>query len=70
MAARGVSVPMTEDKETKNTIRFIEDADGDKEPLVGILYVPKATISELSKGAHLPTGEPVHIRVTVEVVYP
>jgi len=70
MAVRGVTVPMTEDKETKNTVRFIEDANGDKEPLVGILYVPKATINELSKNAALPKGEPIHIRVTVEVVYP
>lgn len=70
MAARGVSFSMTEDKETKNTIRFAEDLDEGSEPLVGVLYVPKTTINELAKGAHLPTGQPIHIRVTVEVVYP
>ena len=70
MAVRGVSVPMTEDKETKNTVRFIEDVDEGKAALVGILYVPKETIKELADGAMVtPRDAPLHIRVTVEVVH-
>jgi hypothetical protein len=68
---RGVSVEMTEEKETKNTVRFAELFDGEADTaVIGTLYVPKHTLNELAKGAALPKGQPLHLRVTIEVVYP
>ena len=35
------------DKETKNTIRFAEVTQGEEEPKVGMIYVPKGTLAEI-----------------------
>ncbi len=44
------------DKETKNTVRYAEEAEG-RRPVVGTVYVDKY---------ELPTPFPKRIRVTVE----
>lgn len=71
MQARGVSVLMTEEKETKNKLRFVEQVEDGEEPVLELVYVPKATIQELTRGVMLtPRDAPIKIRVTVEVLYP
>lgn len=39
-----MTVYFTKEKETKNTIRFKENAE---EPVIGTLYVPKQTLAEI-----------------------
>ena len=46
------------DKETKNTVRYAEEAEG-RRPVVGTVYVDKY---------ELPKPFPKRIRVTIEVV--
>ena len=46
------------DKETRNTIRYAEEAEGQR-PVVGMLYVQKA---------ELPEPSPKRVRVTIEVL--
>ena len=38
---QSVSVTLTQDKVTKNTVRFVEAGDS---PLIGTLYVPQSTL--------------------------
>ena len=45
-------------KETRNTIRYAEEAEGQR-PVVGMLYVQKE---------ELPARHPKQIRVTIEVL--
>lgn len=44
-------------KTTKNTVQYMEVAEGDKAQVIGTLYVQKAALE----------GEPSEITVTVEV---
>ncbi len=55
-----VTVTMTQDKVTKNAVRFKEDHASDTEPdRIGQLYLQKH---------NFPNGAPTQIRVTVEAV--
>lgn len=42
-----LSVTFAPDKETKGTWRFAEVVEGDNEPKIGTLYVPKDTLATL-----------------------
>ncbi|MYA43721.1 MAG: hypothetical protein F4Z31_18500 [Gemmatimonadetes bacterium] len=46
------------DKETKNTVRYAEETEGQR-PVVGMLYVQKG---------ELPEPHPKRIRVTIETL--
>lgn len=48
----------TIDKDTRNTIRYAEEAEGQR-PVVGMLYVQKA---------ELPEPSPKRVRVTIQVL--
>ena len=39
-----MTILMREEKQTKNTVRFAEEAEA---PKIGTLYVPKATLQEI-----------------------
>ena len=39
-----MTILMREEKQTKNTVRFAEEAEA---PKIGTLYVPKATLREI-----------------------
>lgn len=45
----------TKEKETKNTIRFIENTEGQSETVLGTVYVPKSSLKEIgwSEGKNL-----------------
>lgn len=48
--AKSASVTLDFDRETKNTRRFVEnDAQGQpvEEPVIGTIYVPKATLDKI-----------------------
>lgn len=49
-------VDFTREKETKNTVRFQEDAVGGRSPIIGSLYVQKWAV-----------GDARSLRVTLEV---
>lgn len=54
-----LTVLLTRDKETKNTIRFQEEANEEGlPPVIGTLYVQKFAVKRL--------GDPQAIKVTVE----
>ena len=36
------------ERETKNTVRFVEVTEADTEPKLGIIYIPKNTLKELN----------------------
>jgi len=42
-----ITVIMITDKETPNTIRFKEVTEKGKAPIIGQIYIPKATLEEL-----------------------
>jgi hypothetical protein len=58
MAAQGLTVKMTVDKETPGTLRFKEDTAPGETAVIGTLYVPKASLKKI--------GVPQKILVTVE----
>ena len=45
----------TKEKETKNTIRFTENTEGQSETVLGTVYVPKSSLKEIgwSEGKNL-----------------
>lgn len=45
--ASSIEVTFSKEKETKNTIRFQEDVEGDASPIVGTLYVKKSKLDEM-----------------------
>jgi hypothetical protein len=49
-----VTIELEREKETKRTIRFKETGDGDR---LGMIYVPKATMSAL--------GDPTILAITL-----
>ncbi len=51
-----MQVVLEREKETKNTVRFREP-DGDGEQQLGIIYVPKSTVSAL--------GDPALLQITL-----
>ena len=58
-----MQINLTLERETKNTVRFAEDdngqpADHPGSPIVGTLYLQKA--------AHAKLGSPIRITVTIE----
>jgi len=55
-AKSGISIKFKQDKETKNTIRFAEQVEGDNEPVIGTLYLKKEQALEL--------GESIEVKVT------
>jgi hypothetical protein len=56
MAKKTKTVSFTKEKDTKNTVRFTEDAIQGEPPIVGTLYVQKWFVGDASK-----------LKVTVEV---
>lgn len=43
-----VTVTMSEEKQTKNTVRFAEKLESEYDaPVIGTLYVPKATLKQI-----------------------
>ena len=43
-----VTVTLSEEKQTKNTVRFTEKLESEYDvPVIGTLYVPKATLAKL-----------------------
>ena len=59
-SAQTTVVTMTQDKVTKNAVRYKEDHESDTEAdKIGQLYVQKATF---------PNGAPKQVRVTVETL--
>jgi len=49
MAKKTKTVSFTKEKDTKNTVRFIEDAVQGEPPIVGTLYVQKWFVGDASK---------------------
>jgi hypothetical protein len=56
MAQKQKTVGFTKEKDTKNTVRFSEDAVQGEPPIIGTLYVQKWFVGDASK-----------LKVTVEV---
>jgi hypothetical protein len=42
-----LEITMIQERETKNTVRFSEQAVADQPERLGTLYVPKSTLAEL-----------------------
>jgi len=60
-----MQIHLTFERETKNTVRFAEDEDGQPEshpgaPVIGTLYVQKFAWAQL--------GKPEHLAVSIEAV--
>jgi len=58
------TIDFTKDKDTKNTRRYKEIERGDKGPMIGMLYVQKWLLTDLSVDGSLPEN----IKITLEIL--
>lgn len=58
MSKGSIDLKFTYERETKNKVRFIEQVDGDADPVIGKLYVGKGWLED--------KGSPKDLRVSIE----